>query len=150
MPQSLSQVLVHMVYSTKDRNQCIDPATQPRLHAYLSKVLASDGHVPIIVGGHTDHVHLLFGLSRTVTIAKTVESTKVSSSKWIKEVFPHLPSFAWQHGYGAFSVVPHDQRALVEYITHQEEHHRTFSFQDEYRNLLIEFGVPYDEKFLWD
>lgn len=150
MPQSLSQVLIHLVYSTKDRNPFLDEKSQPRLHAYLSKVLASDGHVPIIVGGHTDHVHLLFGLSRSVTIAKTVESTKVSSSKWVKEVFPHLPNFAWQHGYAAFSVSPENQSSLVHYIANQDEHHKVFSFQEEYLRLLGEFGITYDEKYLWD
>jgi len=149
MPQSLSQVLVHMVYSTKGRTPNIRTELQPRLHAYLSTVLANDGHIPIIVGGHLDHVHMLFGLSRTITIAKAVESSKTSSSRWMKEEFG-VSDFGWQHGYGAFSVSPSDQEVCVAYIANQESHHKVFSFQDEFRTLLEEFGVSYDERYVWD
>lgn len=150
MPQSLSQVLIHLVYSTKGRTNWLHEDVQPRLHAYLSRVLANGGHVPIIVGGHTDHVHMFFGISRTVTIAKVVESTKVSSSKWLKEEFPAMHEFGWQLGYGAFSVSPSDQKAVVAYIARQKEHHGDVSFEDEFRCLLEEFGVRYDERYVWD
>ncbi|MBI1333257.1 MAG: transposase [Armatimonadetes bacterium] len=149
MPQSLSQVLVHLVYSTKVRTPSITPELQPRLHAYLSTVLANDGHVPIIVGGHTDHVHMHFGLSRTATIASAVSATKTSSSRWMKEEFS-IADFAWQHGYGVFSVSPGDQQSTVAYIANQETHHQVFSFQDEYRRLLVEFGITFDERYVWD
>ncbi len=149
MPQSLSQVLVHLVYSAKGRTPWISKEIEPRLHAYVSRVLANEGNVPIIVGGHQDHVHLLFGLSRTDTIANATSTTKTASSKWIKSEFGVL-DFAWQHGYGAFSVSPSDQRTVIAYISNQGEHHKSLSFKDEYRQLLEEFGIPYDERYVWD
>jgi len=113
-------------------------------------VLADARNVPIIVGGHTDHVHMLFGLARTVTIAQVVESTKTSSSKWLKQEFPRLGEFGWQHGYGAFSVSPSEESAVIAYIANQKEHHGELSFQDEYRGLLEKYGIAYDERYVWD
>jgi REP element-mobilizing transposase RayT len=97
-----------------------------------------------------DHVHLAVRLSRTVTIAALVEELKTSSSKWLKTQSPELGGFAWQRGYGAFSIGPTDLDALLAYIDDQEEHHRTKTFQDEYRAFLTKHGVAYDERYVWD
>jgi len=102
------------------------------------------------VGGVSDHVHLAVRISRTITVAQLVEKLKTSSSKWLKTQSPALAHFAWQRGYGAFSVGPSDLEALRNYIDTQEEHHRTHSFQEEYRTFLKRYGVEFDERYVWD
>src|SRR6266542_5176520 len=130
MPQSLAQILVHLVFSTKYREPWLAPALRPSLHAYLAEVARNTGCGCYRVGGVFDHVHLAIALSRTNTVATVVETIKTSSSKWIKTQSPTMSAFAWQRGYGAFSVGPSDRDALCSYINNQEEHHRTRSFQD--------------------
>ena len=102
------------------------------------------------VGGVADHVHLAIRLSRTLTTAKLVEELKTTSSKWIKTQSPTLTAFAWQRGYGAFSVEPAGVDALLHYIDMQEEHHQAQAFQDEYRSLLAKYQIEYDERYVWD
>lgn len=102
------------------------------------------------VGGVADHVHLAIRLARTVTTAKLVEDLKTTSSKWIKTQSPLLAAFAWQRGYGAFSVGPTDLDALCRYIDIQEAHHRVQTFQDEYRAFLTKYGIGFDERYVWD
>ncbi len=150
MPQSLANVLIHLVFSTKDRCACLSPALRPTLHAYLATVARNTGCDCPLVGGVADHIHIAIRLSRTVTLAALVEELKTSSSKWLKTQSPELGNFAWQRGYGAFSVGPSDLDALLAYIGNQEEHHRTKTFQDEYRMFLTKYGIPYDERYVWD
>ena len=150
MPQSLSYLLVHIVFSTKDRASLLTPEIRPDLYAYLSTVARNVGCECYRVGGVTDHVHLAIRLSRTITIAHLVEELKTSSSKWLKTQLPALAQFAWQNGYGAFSVGPSDLEALRKYIDTQEEHHRTHTFQEEYRAFLKRYGVEFDERYIWD
>jgi len=88
--------------------------------------------------------------SRTITVAQLIEDVKTSSSKWMKEQSPKLIGFAWQRGYGAFSVGPGDRQVLLDYIDNQEEHHRTRTFQEEYRVFLNKYGISYDEHYVWD
>ena len=150
MPQSLANVIVHLVFSTKDRGACLGPSLRPALHAYLATVARNTGCDCSRVGGVADHVHLAIRLSRTMTIAALVEELKTSSSKWLKSQSPELGGFAWQRGYGAFSVGPTDLDALFAYIDNQEEHHRTKTFQDEYRAFLNKHGIACDERYVWD
>jgi REP element-mobilizing transposase RayT len=150
MPQSLAHILVHLVFSTKDREPFLTPAIRPSLHAYLAEVARNAGCGCYRVGGVFDHVHLAITLSRTICVATLVETVKTSSSKWIKPQSPSLGGFAWQRGYGVFSVAPSDRDALCSYIDNQEEHHRRQSFQDEYRTFLMKYGVTYDERYVWD
>ncbi len=150
MAQSFSQVLVHGVFSTKDRTPWIDKEIEPELFAYLATVLKSEKHTPYLVGGHQDHVHLLFGLSRTETIAKIIEKIKVSSSIWLKTTGGSRESFAWQRGYGAFGVSYSSKSAVMDYIANQEAHHKAFSFQDELRILLRENDIVFDEQYVWN
>jgi len=150
MPQSLSFLLIHIVFSTKDREPVLDVAVRPALHAYLATVARNSDCECYRVGGVADHVHLAIRLSRTMTTAKLVEELKISSSKWLKCQAPELAAFAWQRGYGAFSVGPSDLDALRHYIDSQEEHHRTRTFQDEYRAFLIKYGIDHDERYVWD
>ena len=153
MPQSLSYLLIHIVFSTKDRAPALDVAVRPALHAYLATVARNAGCECYQAGGVADHVHLAIRLSRTTTIADLVGKLKTSPSKWLKTQSPQLPalaSFAWQHGYGAFSVGPSDLEALRAYIDMQEEHHRTRTFEEEYRVFLKRYGVEFDERYVWD
>lgn len=150
MPQSLSRVLTHLVFSTKHRAPCLTPAIQAELRPYLAGVLDNIECPSLQVGGVEDHVHLFFGLSRTRTIADVVETVKTSSSKWIKSKGAAFTGFHWQSGYGAFSVSQSDADAVVAYIRNQAEHHRKMTFQDEYRRLLERYRVNYDEKYVWD
>ena len=150
MPQSLANVLLHLVFSTKDRLPLVGPALRPGLHAYLATVVRTAESECPRVGGTADHVHLAIRLSRTITIAQLVEEVKTSSSKWIKTQSPDLAPFAWQRSYGVFSVGPVDLGALLAYIDNQAEHHRTRTFQDEYRAFLKKYEIDYDERYVWD
>ena len=133
MPQSLSRVLVHLIFSTKNRVPVFTDAISDELHPYLSVVLNDHDCPSLQVGGVEDHVHLLFGLSRTTTIAQIVEAIKTSSSKWIKTRDERYGDFHWQAGYGAFSVSSSQVSRVIRYIQNQPDHHRRFSFQDEFR-----------------
>ena len=150
MPQSLSFLLIHVVFSTKDRAPNLDSSIRPALYAYLATVARNTDCECYRVGGVADHVHLAIRLSRTITTAKLVEELKTSSSKWLKTQSPTLEAFAWQRGYGAFSVGASDLDALRQYIDNQEEHHRKRTFQDEYRAILTKYGIEYDERYVWD
>ncbi len=150
MPQSLSYLLTHIVFSTKDRTPVLDATVRTALHAYLATVARNVDCECFRVGGAADHVHLAVRLSRTLTMAQLIEELKTSSSKWLKTQSPALASFAWQRGYGAFSVGPSDLNALLHYIDTQEEHHRARTFQDEYRAFLTKYGIEYDERYVWD
>ncbi|MBL9155265.1 MAG: IS200/IS605 family transposase [Verrucomicrobiales bacterium] len=150
MPQSLSYLLTHIVFSTKDRAPVLDGTVRPPLHAYLATVARNVDCECFRVGGVADHVHLAVRLSRTITMAQLIEELKTSSSKWLKTQSPALAAFAWQRGYGAFSVGPSDLNALLLYIDNQVEHHKTRTFQDEYRAFLKKYGIEYDERYVWD
>jgi REP element-mobilizing transposase RayT len=150
MPQSLANVLIHLVFSTKDRRPVLGDVVRPGLHAFLAGVARTAGCECFRVGGIEDHVHLAIRLSRTVSIAALVEDLKTSSSKWLKTRSSDLGGFSWQRGYGVFSVGPKDLDALLAYIDGQAEHHRIRTFQDEYRGLLRRGGVDFDERYVWD
>ena len=146
MPQSLSKVIVHIIFSTKDREPWLGSEVRPRMHAYLATVCRE----LVRVGGVADHVHIVTTLPRTVSQAQLVEQIKKASSKWIKALDPRYHSFFWQRGYGAFSVSPSQLDTVVQYVEAQQQHHRTHSFQEEYRELLRRHGVDFDERYVWD
>jgi REP element-mobilizing transposase RayT len=150
MPQSLARILVHLVFSTKNRASIIPNWLEKDLHDFLAGTLRDLGCVSLRVGGMADHVHLLFGLGRIHSIAMVVEEVKKLSSKWVKEKAPDAPDFYWQKGYGAFSVSPSHAEAVEEYIRNQKGRHGVVSFQDEFRTLLTKNGVEFDERYVWD
>lgn len=150
MPQSLSYVLVHLVFSTKDRRPLLDSTIRPEMHAYLASVLSGSENVCVRVGGVADHVHVAMFLARTESISRVVERLKVSSSKWVKTKGPEFARFGWQRGYAAFSVGLSDRAALVRYIDGQAEHHQRRDFQEEMRAMFVKYGVWFDERFVWD
>ena len=149
MPQSLSKVLVHLVFSTKHREPLISPDIRPRLHGYVMGILENLKSPSIQTGGVADHVHILFALGRTMSQAEIVEEVKKSSSKWMK-TDGGVPGFSWQAGYDAFSIGGSQVETVVRYIQNQEEHHRKVTFQDEFRKFLERYQVAYDEKYVWD
>jgi putative transposase len=150
MPQSLANIYVHLIFSTKDRAPFLFKEVQPDLHAYMATVLANLNSPAVLINSVADHVHILFNMSRTVTLAQMVEDVKKSSSKWIKTQSPTLASFAWQGGYGGFSVSESIVSKAANYIQNQEEHHRTKTFQDEFRAFLTRHKINYDERYVWD
>ncbi len=149
MPQSLSKVLVHLIFSAKNREPLIRPEIRPRLLAYLVGILDNLNSPSLQTGGVADHVHILFLLGRTMSQADVVEELKKSSSKWMKAE-GGVPGFGWQAGYGAFSVGESQADAVIRYIQAQEEHHRKLTFQEEFRKFLERYKIVYDERYVWD
>ena len=151
MPQSLAKILVHTVFSTKERRPFLrDKPLREELHRYLGGILGNLDCQPIIVSGIEDHVYFLCALSRTRDPATMVKEAKRGSSLWLKTKSPDLQDFAWQNGYGVFSVGFSQIEAVRSYIESQEEHHRKMSFQDELRELLRRYAVEFDERYVWD
>jgi putative transposase len=150
MPQSLANLYVHLIFSTKDRYPFLKNEVRPDLHAYMATVLANLKCPAILINSVEDHVHILFNLARTVTLAQAVEDVKKSSSKWIKTQGPSHARFAWQAGYGAFSVSESNVPAVTRYISNQEEHHRVKTFQEEYREFLAKHKIEFDDRYVWD
>ncbi len=151
MPQSLAQVYLHIVFSTKSRKTFLqDEELRRECHAYLAGACKNLDSPSLKVGGTEDHVHMLCVLSREQTVSDLVRDLKRESSKWIKTKSPALGAFYWQQGYGAFSVSPSHVEALRGYIANQEEHHRSETFQDEFRRLMEKYGIEYDERYVWE
>jgi putative transposase len=150
MPQSLSSILVHLIFATKGREPFITPAVERELHAYLSAVFRERSSPALAVNGTANHAHVLFALSRKITVADLVEEAKKRSSKWIKTRGLEFRNFHWQTGYGAFSVGQSSVVALERYIAGQKEHHRGKTFEEEYRASPQKYGVEYDENYVWD
>ncbi len=151
MPQSLAQIYLHIVFSTKDRAPYLnDHDFRSRTHAYLAGICRNLDSPSLRVGGTEDHVHIACRFSRKHSIAGLLQKLKEKSSKWIKEKKPSLANFYWQAGYGAFSVSPSHMSALVEYIANQEEHHKKETYQDEFRRILEKYDIEYDERYVWD
>lgn len=150
MPQSLSSILIHLVFSTKNREPYITTEIEPELHAYLAAVFRESSSPALTINGTANHVHTLFTLSRTVTVAEIAEEVKKRSSKWAKTKGGAYRNFQWQSGYGAFSVSQSNVAAVKKYIARQKEHHRRKTFEEEYRSFLEKYGVAYDERYVWD
>ncbi len=150
MPQSLSRIILHIVFSTKNREPFLKDEIGKRMHAYLATVCRDCDAEAYRVGGVADHVHLACKLPRTITVSKLLETTKKESSKWIKKQGDGYKNFYWQGGYGAFSVSPSHLDPLIAYVENQAEHHRKETFQDEFRRLLKKYGIDYDERYVWD
>ena len=150
MPQSLSQVYIHITFSTKNRVPVIDDAIKPRLFEYLGGICNRLECQVLQVGGHDDHIHILCMLSKKITQIKLMEEVKKSSSKWIKTIDEKYRNFYWQNGYGIFSVNPSETNVVINYIRNQKEHHKKHSFQDEFRAFLKKYKVEYDERYVWD
>lgn len=150
MAQSLANILIHIIFSTKMRQPLILPDVNQELYSYMIGIARAHESKVHEIGGIEDHVHLLVSLPRTITLSKLVEEIKKGSSKWIKTQGNQYIDFAWQNGYGAFSIGQSGYENLREYIRTQKDHHKKISFQDEYRTFLNKYLIAYDEKYLWD
>ena len=156
MPQSLARVLIHLTFSTKNRERSLAyPELREHLNAYVVGILRNLECPSIQVGSVIDHLHILYLQSRTVSIADVVGTVKRESSTWIKTQKPEiqdpfLVKFAWQNGYAAFSVSESNVETVQAYIANQQEHHKRMTFQEEYRKCLEKHGVRFDERYMWD
>ena len=151
MPQSLSRVWLHVVFSTKQRRQFLQCSTfREQMFQMLSYYVRDTGCVSASVGGHVDHVHLLVGATRTITIAKLLEHVKTKTSHWARNVDVGDRTFRWQNGYGVFSVSQSMKEGVDQYIRHQDAHHEKQSYRDEFRRLCRRHDLECDERFAWD
>ena len=152
MPQSLARVVVHIIYSTKNREPWLsDPDLRTDLYAYNATILKNDVDSPVIlINGVEDHIHILCQLSRKFPIMDVIKASKTETSKWIKKKAPGLKQFQWQSGYGIFSVSESNVGQVKRYIANQEEHHKKMTFQDEFREIRRRHGIEIDERYVWD
>jgi REP element-mobilizing transposase RayT len=150
MSQSLANVVVHLVFSTKGRRPVIRDQERGQLHACITGILKNHDSQLIEINSVCDHIHILFAQSKNHAPAKIVEQIKTGSSTWIKTLDPSYLDFAWQTGYGEFSVSPMQVEVVREYIRKQPEHHQQEDFQSEYRRFCEKNGKPLDERYAWD
>ena len=150
MSQSLANIVVHLVFSTKGRRRLLRDEERGQVHAYITGILKNFDSPLIEINSVRDHIHILFAQSKRHAPAKVVEQVKTSSSVWIKGLGAFYADFAWQNGYGEFSVSPMHVDAVREYIRKQAEHHAEEDFQTEYRRFCEKNGKPLDEKYAWD
>lgn len=150
MPQSLSQILVHLVFSTKNRDPLLADDIRDELHAYIGGIADNLNARILKAGSVADHIHLLIAHPRTCAPSELVQGIKTGSSRWLKAKGPRYANFHWQGGYGIFSISPSHRRGLEVYIANQAEHHRLVTFQEEYRRLLAKYEIQFDERYVWD
>ena len=149
MANTYTSLHYHIVFSTKNREFWINQDVEHRLWAYLGGIAKQNKMTPLQIGGIEDHVHLLLGAPTVLAPAKMVQLLKGGSSAWIHEALPRMEGFGWQDGYGTFTVSRSKVPSAIEYIQGQREHHRTKSFQDEYRELLKRHEIAFDERYAW-
>ena len=147
MGQSLVKNYIHIVFSPKYREPLIHEEIENELHKYLGGICNSLNCSVLIVGGYTDHIHIL---SKNISLVELVKKIKSHSSKWIKTRSKNYSNFYWQDGYGAFSVNPSQIEIVKNYIANQKEHHDKKPFKNEFRLFLKKYEVEYDEKYVWD
>ena len=151
MPQSYTQLLYHMVWSTKERQPWLaEKVLRKRVHEYLGGAIRGEGGVALCIGGIEDHVHILARLRQDKAISAVIGAVKANSCGWTHRTFPDLRAFTWQAGYSAFTVSKSQEKRVCRYIEGQEEHHRHKPYHDELRALLDAHEIEYDETYLWD
>ena len=150
MSQSLCSILVHIIFSTKEREEFISQEIEGELYRYIRTIL-NDLKCPLIaINGMKDHIHLLVNLNKNVIPSQILQEIKSHSSRWIKTRGTNYSMFSWQGGYAMFSVSRRNADSLIEYINNQKEHHKKVSFKDELLKLIKRSGIEYNEKYLWD
>src|SRR4051812_33349040 len=148
MPHTHTNLLTHIIFGTKDRVALISSDSKPQLHAYMGGIIRELGGKAYVVNGTGDHVHLLINLPPSLSLSDAVRVIKTNSSRWMRAQ-RRASKFGWQPGYAAFSVSQSNVKAVAAYIERQEEHHRKFSFHDEYVNFLKRHGIEFEERFIW-
>ncbi|MDL2238658.1 transposase [Bacteroidales bacterium OttesenSCG-928-K22] len=149
MSQSLSKLFVHIVFHIKSTSVEIRREDKKDLYSYLGAIIKDNNSIPIVINGTADHVHILCVMSKNISLSKFVEEIKRHSSRWIKTLNPYYRKFSWQGGYGGFSVSPSLHDKTKRYIEHQEKHHKRLTFREEYVIFLQQYGIEYDEKYIW-
>lgn len=149
MAQTLTRLLLHIVFSTKNREPLITSSVSIELYKCLSGIARNHDSPTLAVGGVADRVHLLVSLSKNIACAELLMHLKRDSSKWIKTKGQEFAAFAWQEGYGAFTIGESQVDVLTRYINNQEDHHKALSFQDEFREFLAKYRVEHDERLVW-
>jgi REP element-mobilizing transposase RayT len=147
---SFTSLNYHLIFSTKHREPLIDDSWQQRLFDYLGGILRSQNGTLVAAGGMPDYVHLLAAVSKSVAITDALRDIKANSSKWIYDEFEGQSGFAWQAGYGAFSVSFSGLDSVRHYLAGQRDHHRVRSFQEEFLEFLRRHEMEYDERYIWD
>jgi REP element-mobilizing transposase RayT len=147
MPHTYTNLLVHYVFSTKERKRHIPAPLQPGLWSYLAGCAKTHGIRPVAIGGTDDHCHALLALPSDKDVAKVAQLIKGGSSKWFRE--KHVKDFSWQQGYGAFSVSASQKEKTVSYIANQEKHHKKMTFETEFISLLKKHDIEYDPKYVF-
>ena len=147
MSQSLSKIYIHLVFATKGRADLLPLNHLGEIHAYIAETLNNNGCKAIAVGGTTNHVHILYVQSKSMSLSDTVRLVKSCSSKWINEHGSKFSLFGWQDGYGAFSISNSHVDDVVRYIKNQMEHHKRVSFEDEFRRVCQLYNVNLDERY---
>jgi REP element-mobilizing transposase RayT len=149
MPKSYTNLLYHIVFSTRDRRLLIQDDMKLRLYEYIGGAVRGLGGILLAAGGMSDHVHLLAKLRPDKSVSDVLRDLKANSSGWMHDVFPDSKEFSWQHGYGAFSVSASQVPAVKNYIANQERHHLKRSYRDEFIEILRVNDIEFDAKYLW-
>ena len=147
MADTLVKLNTHIIFHTKSAGIAMRECDLSRVFSYLGGIIRNKGGIAFIVGGMPDHIHILTTLPKTISLSDFVQAIKKDSSKWIKTLSPYYHSFAWQTGYGAFSVSPSQMENAVRYIQRQPEHHQRRSYREELKMFLEAYGVEYDERY---
>jgi REP element-mobilizing transposase RayT len=150
MAHTFTHLLVHVIFSTKDRQPFLDADVGPRVFAYMGGILKEQACKPVLINGPADHVHALTTVPPTTALSDVMRVLKTNSSRWVHEQFPRLGSFAWQTGYGAFGVSRSNADEVERYVANQQEHHRHVTFQEEFLAFLQRHGVAYDPRYIWE
>ncbi|HVJ84241.1 MAG TPA: IS200/IS605 family transposase [Caulifigura sp.] len=150
MPGTYSQLLLHVVFSTKHRQNWLTSEIAPRMYSYLGGIVRSEKCALLAIGGVADHVHLYLRWRPEVSISELMRTLKSRSSRWLHDEFTHLSHFAWQEGYGAFTVSKSQEAAVKNYIARQAEHHRAIDFKSELVDLLKRHDIEYDERYIFE
>jgi len=149
MANTYTSLSYHMIFSTKNREPWLVPDIEQRIWEFIGGIARTNHMIALQIGGVEDHIHALITAPPTIAPAQIAQYLKGGSSKWIHEEFRSLRSFAWQDGYGAFTVSKSNIPEVIKYIQNQREHHRTKTFQEEYLCFLNKNGTEYDERYLW-
>ena len=148
MSQSFTNLLYHLIFSTKDRRPLITLDYQPRLYDYIGGIIRNEGGISLGIDGIEDHVHVLAKLRPDKALSDVLRVLKCNASGWMHDVFPRLADFSWQRGYAAFTVSQSNVQDVQRYLARQKEHHAKVSFRDEFIIFLKENGIEYDERFV--
>lgn len=149
MAQSYTNLIYHIVFSTKNREPLITAETQQRLYEYIGGIIRNKGGIMLEIGGISDHLHVLAKLRPDNSLSNILRDLKANSTGWMHKVFPEMKDFSWQNGYGAFTVSASQVEKVRQYIIKQEQHHAKISFKEEFIKLLRANQIEFDEKYLW-